>query len=302
MPQADGGFHPGELVVQRQAGMAEQAARLAPMLDPPLLDGAMSRFVAERDFAILTSRDAERRIWTSPVFGDRGFCHAQGATLTIAALPMPGDPLRCAAAGESAGVLFLDLRRRRRLRVNGTVVAVGEHGFTVAVDQAFGNCPRHIQQRVLDRGGTGVEFEAVGCTDLRPEHVLLIERSDTFILGTAHPTRGADTSHRGGRPGFVRVDRGALWWPDYPGNNMFNSLGNIVEDPAAALLFLDFAAGEGLQLSGRARLDWIPPGTPGDDAGTDRRVHFAPERIVAMSGLPVRSLGPVATSMEPPLT
>ena len=74
--------------------MTEQAARLAAMLDPPPLDGAMSRFVAERDLAILTSRDAELRIWTSPVFGVRGFCHVQGATLNFAALPMPGDPLR----------------------------------------------------------------------------------------------------------------------------------------------------------------------------------------------------------------
>jgi len=77
-----------------------------------------------------------------------------------------------------------------------------------------------------------------------------------------HPGRGADTSHLGGEPGFVRVHRGALWWPDYPGNNMFNSLGNIVENPAAALLFFDFAVGEGLR-------------------------HFTPERIAAMSGLPV---------------
>ena len=78
-------------------------------------------------------------------------------------------------------------------------------------------------------------------------------------------------------------------------------VGNIVEDPAAALLFLDFAAGEGLQLSGRARLDWIPPGTPGDDAGTGRRVGVSSPpaiyRNLAITGAHSQespSLGPPA--------
>jgi predicted pyridoxine 5'-phosphate oxidase superfamily flavin-nucleotide-binding protein len=278
------GFHRGELAVQRRAGLTEQAARLAAMLDPPDLDGAMARFIAERDLAVFTSRDADRRIWTSAVLGDRGFCRAQGATLEIAGLPVPGDPLHRPAVGEPAGVLFVDFHRRRRLRVNGTLVAVGAHGFTVDVDQAFGNCPRHIRSRVLERAGSQVG-EAVGFSTLEPQHVRLIERCDTFILGTMHPSRGADTSHRGGEPGFVRVHQGALRWSDIPGNNMFNSLGNIVENPAAALLFFDFAVGEGLQLSGRAELEWIRSDTPGDDAGTSRRTRFTPERIVAMSGL-----------------
>jgi predicted pyridoxine 5'-phosphate oxidase superfamily flavin-nucleotide-binding protein len=291
-----GGFHLGELTVQRRAGLTEQAARLAGMLAPPDLDGGMGIFIAARGLALVTSRDEDDRIWTSPVFGHPGFCRAHGSTLTVAALPAPGDPLDGLCRGAPAGVLFLDIRRRRRLRVNGSLACVDASGFTVAVDQGFGNCPRYIRQREFDESASADQGpHVVGrSSQLEPAHIAPIRRADTFLLGTAHPTRGADTSHRGGAPGFVRVKDGALWWPDYPGNNLFNSLGNIVEDPATSLVFLDFATGDGLQLSGQAKLDWLRPESPGDDAGTGRRVRFTPERIVATEGLPIVAQAPIS--------
>ena len=79
-------------------------------------------------------------------------------------------------------------------------------------------------------------------------------------------------------------------------------MGNLVEDPAAALLFIDFAAGSTLQLSGRAETEWITPGTPGDDGGTGRRVRFAPHRVVSTSGLPQRLLDLLPYPRNPPLT
>jgi hypothetical protein len=79
-----------------------------------------------------------------------------------------------------------------------------------------------------------------------------------------------------------------LWWPDYPGNNMFNSFGNLSVDPTAALLFVDFQRGTTLQMSGTAAVRW---GVPADDDGahTGRRVEFVPQQVVAntVSGLSV---------------
>lgn len=77
----------------------------------------------------------------------------------------------------------------------------------------------------------------------------MIERADTFFLGPAHPSRGADASHRAGTPGFVRVTGDGLWWPDHPGNNVFNSLGTLTVDDLAALLRADFTTGDTPQLS-----------------------------------------------------
>ena len=109
--------------------------------------------------------------------------------------------------------------------------------------------------------------------------------ADTFFLGTQHPDRGADASHKGGDPGFVRVEGTDVLWPDYAGNNMFNSLGNLAVDPRAALLFIDFDTGGVLQLSGTAELEWRSADPAIGDTG--RWVRFRPADGVLRSS-PVR--------------
>ncbi|WP_251057180.1 pyridoxamine 5'-phosphate oxidase family protein [Streptomyces sp. ISL-94] len=125
------------------------------------------------------------------------------------------------------------------------------------------------------------------------DQACLIRSADTFFLGTTHPERGNDASHRGGPSGFVRVEGGSLWWPDYPGNNMFNSLGNLAVDSAAALLFADFATGRAVHLSGTAVLEWSPDGSADDEGGTGRRVRFHISSVVDGSGAPRHTPHPV---------
>ncbi|ODU01301.1 MAG: hypothetical protein ABS81_21050 [Pseudonocardia sp. SCN 72-86] len=298
------GFHEGELSVQRQAGLSDQASRLAGMLDAPDISGGMGRFAADQSLAMITSLDDQRRLWTSPLYGRPGFCDAHGATLAVTSLPIESDPLHKLRPGECAGTLLVDFEKRRRLRINGTIVDVGPSGFEIAADQAFGNCPQFIQQRriqTLSDTGSG-EVEMRQSQVLHADDVRLIEQADTLILGTAHPTRGADTSHRGGARGFVRVDGDGLWWPDYPGNNLFNSMGNILESPATALLFFDFAEATTLQLSGQAVVEWITPGSRGDDGQTGRRIRFTPEEVVRTLDLPFQMLGYAPYAKNLPLT
>jgi uncharacterized protein len=284
---SDDGFHEGELLVQRRAGVAAEASRLGGMVTAPNLGGGMSRFVAERDLAFVTARDDDGRLWTSPVLGPPGFCTGQEQTLTMSRTVAPGDPLSPLRPGRSVGVLLVDFARRRRLRVNGTLERSDAGGLEVAVEQAFGNCPRYIHPGHVVRSGAGDdEAGPHRGSRLEPAHVAQIGRADTFVLGTSHPRRGADTSHRGGDPGFVRHADGELWWPDYPGNNLFNSLGNLAVDPAASLLFLDVEHGTLLQLSGRASVEWAPAG-PEADEETGRRVRFTPEQVVS-SRIPAR--------------
>lgn len=285
------GFHAGELAVQRRAGVPTEAARLVGMLAPPRLDGRVAGFLGRRSVAVLTARDRSGRLWTSPMTGPPGFLDAHGTTLDVHGGPVAGDPLSELPAGRQVGMLAIEFAIRRRMRVNGLLSAVGPGGFTIEVEQAFGNCPSYIQQRSLD------PVPAVA-SEVDPWAV--IRAADTFFLGTTHPTRGADTSHKGGPAGFVRVSNGELWWPDYAGNNMFNSMGNIEVNPEAALLFVDLERGTTVHLSGQASLEWLTPGAPGDDGETGRRVHFRPERIVTGT-LPVRGSEPVPSPHNPAL-
>jgi uncharacterized protein len=268
------GFHEGELAVQRQAGTEGLASRLSGMLAPADLRGGASMFLAERELLVLTARDRDGRLWTVPIFGEPGFLEAGETTLWIHARPT--GPLSDLPAGQEVGAIVIDFETRRRFRVNGTLVTVGDE-LEIAVEQAFGNCPQYIQQRQIHATvNPSVEWTDTLDTEL-------ISRADTFFLGTVHPTRGVDSSHRGGPPGFVRAAGDELWWPDYHGNNMFNSMGNIAVDSSTSLLFLDFDTGRTLHLSGDATLEWTPAGVPGDDDGTGRRVRFTPKHMVSGS-------------------
>ena len=275
---AQTGFHDGELAVQERAGVRAQAARLGgAMLATPDLNGGMSAFLADRDFAVLTARDADGRLWTSPLFSTPGFLQARHRELRVRALPNSGDPLHGLNADQPAGMLAIEFSTRRRVRVNGILTHVRDAGMQLSVDQAYGNCPKYIHPRRLEHVD-GAPQPVEQSSTLSAEHELLIENADTFFLGTIHPTRGADASHRGGPPGFVHVDGDRLWWPDYPGNNMFNSFGNLAVDPSAALLFIDFDTGTTLHVSGKAAVEWV---TPSDiDGGTGRRVSLAVESVV----------------------
>jgi uncharacterized protein len=282
------GFHEGELAMQQRAGVRAEADHLAGMLAPARLDGGPARFLGERTFAALTGRDPAGRLWTSPLVGPPGFLEGAATTLRIHALPPTGDPLRDLPDGLPVGLIAMDFARRRRIRVNGVLAARHAEGLRIDVDQAFGNCPKYIRPRHLEADDAPAEHDmSAPGTALSAAQAGLLGRAETFFLGTTHPDRGVDTSHRGGPPGFLRVEGDTLWWPDYPGNNMFTSFGNLAVDDTAAVLVPDFVAGATVQISGRAAVHWVAPGSDGDGGGTGRRVRFAVRRVVS-GALPVR--------------
>jgi uncharacterized protein len=278
------GYHAGELAVQRRAGVTVQAARLSGMVGAGELRDGLAQFLAGRTFAALSARDGSGAPWVSPLIGRPGFLDAAGPTTLHVHHRFPdADPLHDLATGQPVGLVVMEFATRRRARVNGTLLARRGDTLTVGVEQAYGNCPQYIhRRRTAPTTPSGESAARVGTT-LEAADVAQIKAADTFFLGTFHPTRGNDASHRGGTPGFVRVDEyaGTLWWPDYPGNNMFNSFGNLAENSDAALLFVDFDTGATLHLSGRAEIEWTDESVPGDDGGTGRRVRFTPGRVVA---------------------
>jgi predicted pyridoxine 5'-phosphate oxidase superfamily flavin-nucleotide-binding protein len=84
---------------------------------------------------------------------------------------------------------------------------------------------------------------------------MFIESSDFFFLATSNRNGEADCSFRGGERGLVRViDHKSLLFPDYPGNGLFQSLGNLLENPHIGMLFIDFEKGQRLRVNGTAEL------------------------------------------------
>jgi len=122
---------------------------------------------------------------------------------------------------------------------------------------------------------------------LGDSEVSLIAGSDTFFIASRsaqldqeEASHGLDVSHRGGRPGFVRVvSRNEICFPDFSGNLLFNTLGNLEVDARAGLLFIDFQSGRTLHIIGRARIRWDVPETM-RSAGIERLIFFDIERLM----------------------
>ncbi len=255
-------FHAGEIEVQERAGVRAVAQELGENAIAPQLDVNFAVFLREQYLLIAGGRDGGGRVWASPILGQRGFARTEGpGTLVLHAELAPGDPLGEAldAGGVQIGLLALDAMSRSRIRVNGTARTT-EQGIEVDIAETFGNCPKYIQRRtpveLLNDGERGTDTTTGEALDAAQRAI--VHAADTFYVATANAQRGADASHRGGRPGFIAVsDDGArLTWPDYQGNNMFMTLGNLAADPAAGLLFIDWETGTTLQLSGRATIAW----------------------------------------------
>lgn len=162
-----------------------------------------------------------------------------------------GDPAAPVVGGD-VGLLGIELATRRRNRVNGRVVRLDASGFEVEVVQAFGNCPQYIRPRAgLPVAGAVSELTTdVAAADLAA--------ADTCFVASWSGEGGADVSHRGGPPGFLRRDGDRIWVPDYPGNNLFMTFGNLVAHPRAGLAIPDFTRGGVVQLAGRAEVVWGP--------------------------------------------
>jgi predicted pyridoxine 5'-phosphate oxidase superfamily flavin-nucleotide-binding protein len=249
-------FHTGELEMQRRAGAVDQARDVGRIIGRRV-PAAAARFLERQRLAVAASLDTGGGAWASLLTGPPGFVSAvDERLLRLGGRPADGDPLvENLRARPELGLLVIDLATRQRMRFNGRGLEAPE-GIFLMVDQVYGNCPRYIQRRSLERGAPAAPAgPPVVSGALDEGQREWIRRSDTFFIASAHPDGGADASHRGGMPGFVRVSGPArLAFDDYPGNGMFNTLGNLLACPAVGLLFVDFESGDVLQLSGRAEV------------------------------------------------
>ncbi|WP_175917532.1 pyridoxamine 5'-phosphate oxidase family protein [Burkholderia pyrrocinia] len=292
-------FHAGELAVQQRAGVTDAAGAAGRRGIRRFMPDQHRTFFAQLPFFVLGGVDAHGQPWATLRAGAPGFVTSPDArTLRIAAPALPGDPLAGAwRPGAPLGGLGIEFDTRRRNRVNGVVRAVDGDALTIAVEQSFGNCAKYIQGRtptfVARDGDADVEPDV--SDRLNDADRALLAQADTFFVASANTSadagaaRGADVSHRGGMPGFVRVDDAhTLTTPDFSGNRFFNTLGNLLHDPRAGLLFVDFDSGDLLYVAARAEIVWDGPLVASFD-GAQRVVRFHVREVRRMRAvLPFR--------------
>ncbi|MEM7226251.1 MAG: pyridoxamine 5'-phosphate oxidase family protein [Pseudomonadota bacterium] len=257
-------FHHGEHLVQARLGVRDIEA-WARKVVRYFLPEQHRDFHTSLPFLVIAARDRQGRPWVTLLEGPQGFVSSPDPrTLVIEALPAQGDALEASIEpGSDIGILGIELATRRRNRVNGRATDISPNGFSFHVDQAYGNCPQYIREREWKRAAGSAPGQATRGRRLSAAQQDWIGSADTFFIGSGHrgegqsPTFGMDASHRGGDRGFVQViDERRIRFPDYAGNNHLNTIGNLVVDPRAGFLFVDFESGSLLQLSGKTSIDW----------------------------------------------
>jgi predicted pyridoxine 5'-phosphate oxidase superfamily flavin-nucleotide-binding protein len=267
-------FNEDERMAQRIAGFAPSSLGIRSFMTEQHRE-----FYAHLSYLFVSVMDGEGWPLATVLTGAPGFVATPDpTTLRIAAQPDFDDPASAGFhAGGRIGVLGLDLVTRRRNRANGVIARVHADAITIAVEQSFGNCPKYIQRREA-RPATRERRPVERLDRLDAAARNLVARSDTLFVASrsrddASEGSGADVSHRGGPPGFVRIDGDALTIPEYAGNRYMNTLGNLLGERRAGLLFVDFEHGDLLQLQGRIEVDWAREAA-GDLPGAERSWRF----------------------------
>lgn len=280
-----GVWHRGEIAMQARAGTLESSRRAAPFIRSFMPDQHRA-FFAQLPFMVLGGVDPEGAAWASILEGWRGFITSPDPEhLELAAHPAPGDPLAtCLATGHAIGMLGIEPATRRRNRLNA-IVEAADPVLRVRVQHSFGNCPQYIQARSFASRRVVGEEQVVWLDAIDDDLRAMIAAADTFFVATyidKGASRQVDVSHRGGRPGFVMVgDDGTLTIPDFGGNGFFMTLGNLIVNPRAGLVFIDYRDGTVVQMTGRGEVGPEDSASPwGSVPGAQRYWRFFPERIV----------------------
>jgi uncharacterized protein len=294
-------WHRGEIAIQKAAGVEARMDALGRRIVRDYMPDQHRQFFAQLPFMIVGAVDRAGDPWATLIAGRPGFMRTpDAATLAITHTRDPLDPADAGMGDDaSIGMLGIELHTRRRNRMNGVIHRRGARAFDVAVEQSFGNCPQYIQLRDAEFVREPSEpspAQPIHLDTLSPRARAMIENADTFFVATYFDRedghRQVDVSHRGGKAGFVRMgdqdDEGWFTIPDFAGNLFFNTLGNILVNARAGLLFTDFETGDVLQLSGIAEVLLDSPETAAFQ-GAERLWRFKPRRIVLREGaLPLR--------------
>lgn len=317
-------FHPGETAIHAllhipphrsnptQAGLpARFASRVAasPLVAFGTLDddgmpwttvwGGEAGFATPLENGVLAVQsvvDAEDDPVAKSLFGT----HAEGR-LNDEPYHITREELEGGGGRVMAG-LSIDLATRDRVKLGGRLVAskvdltaeedVARVQMAMLVEESLGNCPKYLNKKNIY---PHIPFPRLisDTLPLPPEAMGLLDKADLFFLSSTDG-HSMDTNHRGGPPGFLRVisnnaENGTqLIYPEYSGNRLYQTLGNMHERPLAGICVPDFATGDVLYLTGETKI------LVGDDAARllphtklAVKIHVTAARFVR-DGLPFR--------------
>jgi hypothetical protein len=265
-------YHDGQRAVQDEAKTRIVADRLADWVGP------VGEFSAGADMFLLATEDGEGALRFTVLSGPPPFVEIVGPSTLR--LPVPPSAVLIDPEPAPSGGLAINLSTWRRARMNGMLAPEGRETCTLETAETFTLCRKYMAPSI----GIGdalqigpVAREPLALDD--PWLAVVLATAEAAFLASISPSGGPDVAHRGGPPGFITLDADErrLTWPEYIGDGVFKSAGNVRATGAVTLLVLDIASGDGVELTGRG--DYVNVRTDREDRRDPLVRHAEPYPI-----------------------
>ncbi|MBI3595684.1 MAG: pyridoxamine 5'-phosphate oxidase family protein [Nitrospirae bacterium] len=250
-------YHEGQIAVQQEAKTTQIVERLAHWVGP------IAEFAQIADLFLFAIPDLDKTLQFTVLSGKPPLMATRGGSDIRLQFPSARAPR--ITAPTVCGGLAIHLGQARRVRTNGRLIPVAD-GVELEAQETFTLCRKYMAPSLAldDKPHLGpVARESLAFDD--PWLAGLLSRAETSFLASISPEGGPDVAHRGGPPGFIKLDATArrLTWIEYVGDGIFKSAGNIRATGGLTLLVPDHDGGDGVELIGRGEYT---------NQRTDRRV------------------------------
>jgi len=289
-------WHQGELAVQKKAGTDKLMSEIGSKFIREFMPQQHRHFFEALSMIFIGYIDDFSDITASVFFGEQGFIQSptENELIINTQFALNRFMKDGFVLGDRIGLLGIEFNSKRRNRLNGVITDINQKSINIKVLQSFGNCPKYIQDKILVTNPHYGNFSASSDVKLNESDLKVINNADTFFIasgfndGQQLNNRGADISHRGGEVGFVTINSaGQLMVEDYRGNGFFNTLGNLVKNPTAGLLFFDWTKGHALQITVSSEVHWS------DDNSIDDKHNIQHETLSKESTVSVEKSTPI---------
>lgn len=278
-------WHEGEIAMAKAMRVPDMDNPTVPALSPQLANHArIAPLIA------IGTLDKQGRPWTTLWGGEKGISQpiAQGILGIRSQVVRQHDPVveelvgkegdgtvvREEGVGRMVSGLTIDLETRKRTKLYGRMVAgalsmredeatetqqhVAEVQLVLKIEQSLGNCPKYLNKKHVELAESNPGL--VSDSPQLPQRALdLLSKADLFFLSSANHDQDMDTNHRGGPAGFVRIisndpSGAVLCYPEYSGNRLYQTLGNLKVNPVVGICVPDFDTRDMLYLTGTTEI------------------------------------------------
>lgn len=233
-------YHPGQLAIQTEANTRILADNLAHWVGP------VAEFAEVADLLLFASEGDDSDLHFTVLSGGAPLAEATGDSAV--AINPPDDGFRMPTG--RVGGLAINMEAARRVRINGDIHYEGDVAV-LELEEAFTLCRKYVAPMVaLDESRRAGPLSCATTPVDNVKLIALLDAASTMFLASSAPDGAPDVAHRGGPSGFITYDAasGSITWPEFLGDGIFKSAGNVRATGRCTLLIPDFATGDALEI------------------------------------------------------